>query len=125
MARSLEELQKQYQYNPSQKGGMSAGPGRGPGRGGPGRGMMGGKPKDMKNTISRLLKYVGGYKALFVVVFVCLIVTTVMSALGTYFLKPILDNLAGSGSVQSDFASNFIKKIASGKPFGNTGDIMT
>ena len=128
MARTLEELQKQYQYNPSQKGGMPGGPGRGPGGGGPGghgRGMMGGKPKNMKNTVSRLLKYVGGYKALFAVVFLCLIVTTVMSALGTYFLKPILDNLAGTGVAEKDFAGKFIENIASGKPFGNVGDVMT
>ena len=125
MARTLEELQKQYQYNPSQKGGMPSGQGRGAGRGGPGRGMIGGKPKNMKNTISRLLKYVGGYKALFVIVFLCLIVTTVTSALGTYFLKPILDNLAGAGNVEKDFASEFIGNIAKGSPFGNIGDIMT
>ncbi len=120
MARKLEELQKQYQYNPSQKGGMPGGPGRGS----HGRGMMGGKPKNMKNTVSRLLKYVGGYRALFVVVFICLIVTTVMSALGTYFLKPILDNLTGK-NVTGDFAGRFIQYFAESSPFGDVGAVMT
>ena len=108
MARDLEQLLKQYGKTaaPDKKGGMPGGPGRGPVRGGPRGAMMGGKPKNMKNTVSRLLKYVSRYKALFVVVFFCLIITTVMSALGTYFLKPILDNLAGSGG-QKDFAGKF------------------
>ena len=125
MARTLEKLQKQYQYTPSQKGGAPGGPGRGPGRGGPGRGMMGGKPKNMKNTVSRLLKYVGCYKALFAVVFLCLIVTTVMSALGTYFLKPILDNLAGTSGAEKDFAGRFIDYVSSAKPFGNVNEIIS
>ena len=65
MARSLSELQKQY--NSSSK------PGRGPGMGGGprvrGPAGMGGKPKDLKKAVGRLLSYVGKYKVLLVVVF--------------------------------------------------------
>jgi len=116
MARTLEQLQKQYEYS-------SKTPGGGPGRGGP-RGMAGGKPKDMKPTISRLLKYIGGYKLHFAVVFLCLIITTVASAAGTYFLKPILDNLAGTSSAQNDFADSIIRSFASSSPLGNLSELM-
>ncbi len=128
MARTLEQLQKQYQYNPSQKGGMPGGPGRGPGgdsRGGGPRGnMAGGKPKNMKSTVGRLLKYIGGYKAHFVVVFLCLIITTVASSMGTYFLKPILDNLADTGVSEKDFAGKIIENLIEKLPFGGMGEVM-
>ena len=72
MARSLTELQKQY--NSSSKHGPGGPGGHGPRGGGPGpRGRgpmgMGGKPKNTKKTIGRLLSYVGKYKALLFVVF--------------------------------------------------------
>lgn len=126
MARTLEQLQKQYQSNPSHKGGeMRGGPGRGHGRGGPGaRGAMGGKPKDMKSTVARLLKYIGGYKLHFIVVFLCLLITTVTSSAGTYFLKPILDNLAGSGGLQNDFAHRIILSVSQRIGFSGLSDIM-
>ena len=61
MARSLETLQKQYKSNAPQKGPGHGGPmGPGPRRGPGGRGP-GGKPKNMKNTIGRLLKYLAAY----------------------------------------------------------------
>ena len=78
MARSLQELQKQYHSSskPGGKGpgGPGGGPGGGPrgGRGGP-RGM-GGKPKNLKKTIGRLLGYVGKYKALFFVVLIFMMI---------------------------------------------------
>ena len=54
MARSLEELKKQYNivsHGQSLRGG-------GPGS----RGKIKGKPKDIGKTVSRLLSYVGKYK---------------------------------------------------------------
>ncbi len=117
MARSLEELQKQYKYNSPQKGGRGGGHG-------PRGGMMGGKPKNTKSTVSRLLRYVGRYKALFVVVFFCLIITTVMTAMGTYFLKPILDNLAGTDGAGRDFAGKIIEWSTGVLPFGKANDVM-
>ena len=61
----LEYLQKKYEsrLNPSDKEELKGGPGRGrgpgPGHGpgGPGRGMPGGKPKNMKKTLGRLFSW--------------------------------------------------------------------
>ena len=93
MARSLSELQKQY--NSSSKPGV---PGRGPGMGGPGpRGRgpagMGGKPKNLKKTVGRLLSYVGKYKALLFVVFFFMMINTVTSLVGGYLTRPIVNRL--------------------------------
>ena len=93
MARSLSELQKQY--NSSSKPGM---PGKGPGMGGPGpRGRgpagMGGKPKNLKKTIGRLLSYVGKYKVLLFVVFFFMMLNTVTSLVGGYLTRPIVNRL--------------------------------
>ncbi len=90
MARSLEELKKQY--NSSSKHGKDE-PMRGGGRGPAPRGM-GGKPKNMKKTIGRLLGYVGKYKALLVVVLVFMILNTVMSLVGGYMTRPIINRLS-------------------------------
>ena len=91
MARSLSELQKQY--NSSSKPGV---PGRGPGMGGPrGRGPagMGGKPKNLKKTVGRLLSYVGKYKALLFIVFFFMMINTVTSLVGGYLTRPIVNRL--------------------------------
>ncbi|MBQ4527258.1 MAG: ABC transporter ATP-binding protein [Clostridia bacterium] len=121
MARTLEQLQKQYQSVPGNNGPQKGGPrGRGPGGA-----MAGGKPKDMKQTVSRLLKYIGGYKAHFAVVFLCLLITTITSAAGTYFLKPILDNLANPGAENSDFAHKIICWASKVLPFENSSELMT
>ena len=93
MARSLEELQKQY--HSSSKPGGPGGHG-GPRGGGPrGRGPagMGGKPKDMKKTVGRLLGYVGKYKALLFVVLIFMMINTVTSLVGGYMTRPIINRL--------------------------------
>ena len=95
MARSLSELQKQY--NSSTKPGGPGGPG-GPRGGGPGpRGRgpmgMGGKPKNLKKTVGRLLSYVGKYKALLFVVFFFMMLNTVFSLVGGYMTRPIINRL--------------------------------
>ena len=69
MARSLAELQKQY-HSSSKPGGPGRPGGGGPRGRGPGMGGPGGKPKNTKKTIGRLLGYVGKYKALFFVVLI-------------------------------------------------------
>ncbi len=91
--RSLEDLQKQYnQVAKDQKGGMM-GPGRGPGRGGPhGRGP-GGKPKNTGSTIKRLWAYVAKYKIRLVLVFFCMIISTVASLIGGFMLSPIINRI--------------------------------
>lgn len=92
MARNLEKLQKQYNsIAPSKNGGpMGHGPG-GPGAHGGKRG--GGKPKNTRDTVSRLLKYVGKYKLRLVCVLLCMLLSTAAALCGSYLLAPIIDNI--------------------------------
>ncbi len=92
MARSLSELQKQYSSN-SKPGGFGPGGGHGPGPRGRGPAGMGGKPKNLKKTIGRLLSYVGKYKVLLLVVFFFMVVNTVTSLVGGYLTRPIINRL--------------------------------
>ena len=99
MARSLSELQKQYHSSSKRPG-----PG-GPGGGGPrGRGPqgMGGKPKNTKQTIGRLLKYVGKYKLLFFVVLFFMMLNTVFSLVAGYMTRPIINRLSLYVGLEAD-----------------------
>ncbi len=51
-----------------------------------------GKPKNAKKTIGRILQYMGKFKALWLVVFFCVIVSSGASVVGTYLIKPALNN---------------------------------
>ncbi len=89
MARSLEELQKQYSKAAEMpKGGR--GPGPRPGGRGP---RMSGKPKNTKQTINRLMHYIGAYKVHLIAVFLCMLGTTLNSLIGSYMLAPIVNRL--------------------------------
>ena len=93
MARSLSELQKQYNTAAvSAKGGMPMGP-RGGGPGGP-HGMGKGKPKNAKNTIKRLFSYVGKYKGRLVAVLFCMLLSAVAGLVGSFMLAPIINKIA-------------------------------
>lgn len=108
MARSLEELQKQYTSSAKNDGKMKAPRPGGPGRRGPG---PSGKPKNSKNTIKRLFSYISVYKFKFIWVFLCMAVSTVTSLLGSYMLSPIINHLADTQS-KDDFADKFITAFA-------------
>ena len=87
MARNLEDLKKQYN---SVSHGMSL-RGGGPGRG---RGPHGkGKPKNMGNTIKRLLGYVGKYKGRLILVLICMLLTTISSLCAGYLIAPIINRI--------------------------------
>ena len=87
MARKLEELQKQYN---STSHGISL---RGGGPGGR-HGVKGkGKPKNVANTVKRLLSYVGKYKIRLVSVFLCMFLTTVSSLCAGYLIAPIINRI--------------------------------
>ena len=92
--RTLEELQKRYQSTPSAaKRGMF---GPGPRGGGPGGRMPGGgKPKNTKQTILRIWRYTAPYKLRLIAVLLCMVSATVSSLIGSYFLMPIINRLAG------------------------------
>ncbi len=88
MARNLEQLQKQYittSHGQSLRGGPRGGGPRGP--------KAKGKPKDLGGTVKRLLSYVGKYKFRLVLVFVCMILTTLASLCGGYLTVPIINRL--------------------------------
>lgn len=91
MARSLEELKKQYNSKASIDRGFERGPG---GRRG-GRGMKGagGKPKNAKKTFSRLMAYMKGSELRFVIVLICMLASTLASLVGGYLIAPIVDKL--------------------------------
>ena len=92
--RTLEQLQKQYNSaaKPGAPGGMRRGHGPG-GPGGPGGRGMGGKPKDTKKTLGRLLSYMRPYRLRFLLVLLCMLISTATSLLGSYLLAPIVDKL--------------------------------
>ena len=73
-----------------QRPGPGPGPGHGPGRNtGPVQ-----KPKASKETIKRLLKYIAKDKMMLIIVFFCAIFSSATAILGSYLLRPIVNNLA-------------------------------
>ena len=87
MARTLEQLKKQYNsvsHGQSLRGG---GPGRGPGP------RAKGKPQNMGNTVKRLLGYVGKFKMRLISVFLCMFLTTVSSLCAGYLIAPIINRI--------------------------------
>ena len=115
MARTLEELRKQYNsvsHGESLRGG---GPGRGPGP------KAKGKPKNIGKTVGRLLSYVGKYKFRLFFVFLCMILTTVTSLCGGYLIVPIINritlevnpNAVLEPSAIADFADGIIEAFVS------------
>ena len=96
MARSLEQLQKQY--NSSAPGKLGKGPGgpggmRPGGRGGRNMGPVG-KPKNALPTIKRLIGYVSDFKLHIILVVFCMLLATVTSLIGSYMLFPIINRIA-------------------------------
>ena len=90
--RTLMQLQKQYSSSvkETQRRPMMGPPGRGPG--GP-RGRMGGKPKNAKKTITRLLIYFKPHVPKLIVVLFCMIFSTVTSLIGSFTLLPIINRI--------------------------------
>ncbi len=96
--RSLEELQKQYTSSaPANGKGGPGGPGRpmGPGRGGPMRGRMGGKPKDTKKTLMRMFGYLGKFKLRLLAVLFCMLGSTLTALVASFMLSPVINRIAG------------------------------
>ena len=114
MARSLEQLQKQYNKAPSHQSLR----GGGPGRGGPGPGPRGprpgGKPKNVKFTIARLLNYVGKYKYRLILVFLFMIASTVFSLCGGYLIAPIINKITLEINPGANLSYSPIEEFANG-----------
>ena len=54
------------------------------------------KPKNTKKTLSHIIKYIGRSKLLLLIVLIALICSTLCSTGASYWLKPILDDIASS-----------------------------
>ena len=50
------------------------------------------RPKDMKGTFQKLMRYVGRYKGALVLVAICLVISSAASVATSYMLKPLLNN---------------------------------
>lgn len=125
MARNLKSLQKQYSGSES-----VGGPGRGPGGpGGPRGGMRGmrggGKPKNTAKTVGRLLSYIGGYKYLFIVVLLCMLISTVSSLIGSYMLAPIIDKLTLAVKPDANIEMSVLEKAADNVISSATGTVIS
>lgn len=114
MARTLSELQKQYNTAaPDKRGGMPMGRPGGPGGpGGPGRGMAKGKPKDTKKTVKRLFSYVGQYKARLVAVLFCMLLSSVAGLVGSFMLAPIINKITIYVAPETADKLSFMEKIS-------------
>ena len=78
------------------------------------KGQPGEKPKNVKKTFSRILEYIGRSKALLLIVFLSLIGGTVCQMAASYWLKPILDDVASSimaGTFASEGYKILIKNL--------------
>ena len=75
-------------------------PAGGPPMGGPGHGpggrharAMGGKPKETKQTIKRLLGYLGKDKKHVIIALVCVVISSLSTLAGSYLLSPIINGI--------------------------------
>lgn len=70
------------------------------------------KPKNAKKTISRLLRYMGSYKYFWILVFICVLLSSGASVLGSYMIKPALNDyiIPLIGKQNPDF-SGFLKLL--------------
>ncbi|HEX3021757.1 MAG TPA: ABC transporter ATP-binding protein [Lachnospiraceae bacterium] len=86
-----ERIAKKYSHSPAQMP-VNKGPAR-PGAGGPGGGrmMMGGKPKNLKNTLRRLFHYMVEDKPKLILVIICVLINAGATLLGSYMLRPIIN----------------------------------
>ena len=50
------------------------------------------RPKDMKGTFQKLMRYVGRYKGALVLVAICLVISSATSVATSYMLKPLLND---------------------------------
>ena len=77
------------------------------------------KPKDTKKTISRIISYMGKFKALWLLVFLCVIISSGASLAGGMFTKTALNNYILPLLEKYQMAGKLTPEIATGiKSFG-------
>jgi len=71
-------------------------------RGGPGGRNRHGfqRPKDMRGTIRKLLRYLEGARYLLLIVLLCLLVSSACSVVGSYLLKPLVNDYILPGDLR-------------------------
>ena len=50
------------------------------------------KPKNIRQTLGRLLRYVGAFRLQLVIVVLCILLSAGSAVVGTYFLRPLINN---------------------------------
>ncbi|MBQ6121841.1 MAG: ABC transporter ATP-binding protein [Clostridia bacterium] len=92
MARNLETLQKQYNSTAaaSTRGPMAA------------TNNFKGKPANSRETIKRILSYVGAYKFRLVLVVLCMLLSTGASLAAGYVLRPVINHIADPSTAAAD-----------------------
>ena len=80
---------------------MANPPRHGPGGHGPHRGLQ--KPKNLKKTLGTLLGYIGRSKWLLIVVALCVVLNSLCSILGSYLLKPLINECIVPGDYERLF----------------------
>lgn len=92
MARNLETLQKQYNSTAaaSTRGPMAA------------TNNFKGKPAHSRDTIKRILTYVGKYKFRLVLVVLCMLLSTGASLAAGYVLRPVINHIADPSTSAAD-----------------------
>ena len=98
-------------FGPGPGGPPGRGPGRGPGGpGGPRGPRGGGKPKNGKQTIIRLLRYLEQDKLKLIVAYICVLASTLATLAGSYMLRPLINTYI----VPSDGSRGDIVGLAGG-----------
>ncbi len=132
MARTLEQLQKQYNSIAAAHKPHMPPMGRPGGPGGPRGAGLGGKPKNTKATMTRLLTYIKPYTLRFIGVLLCMLTSTVTSLIGAYLLAPIINrltlavlpNAAIEMSAAEQLADSVIGVFTGLFPFARDGGVM-
>lgn len=107
MARTLEQLQKQYNSG-SKHQSLRGGPGPGA------RVRAKGKPKNLKKTVGRILNYVGRYKVRLIFVFFFMALTTVFTLFGGYMIAPIINRITKVINPEAELSPSAVERFADG-----------
>lgn len=105
MARTLEQLQKQYNKKAALGARMGGGP-RGP------RIQGGAKMKDSRKTIARMLSYMKPYKFRLIGVLFCMLFSTLTSLFGSYMIAPVINRLTVFTSPDKEYEMSAMERLA-------------
>ncbi len=103
----------------SQRGGMMGGRGRGPMGGGPMAMLKGEKPRDFKGTLNKLIKYLGQYRGVILLVWLFAIGSTIASIFGpkilgnatTRLFQGVMAQIAGTGTIDFTYIGRIIIQV--------------